>query len=388
MKQGIIPVFIRELHRMVSRPIYLMMTIIIPIIIIVFFATFLNQGLPTNMPIGVVDMDNSSTSRLIIRNIDAGQVCDVSFRLDSYEMAKVAMQRGQIYSFILIPQHFNHDLQSGKTPYVVFYTQYAHYLASSLIMREIKTTLTTIAYGVNMKVRQAKGEDPQTIMADIQPIKLEAHLIGNPMTNYSYYLTSILMPGIIFLMAMICTIYCIGTELKFGTSKRWLATAGGHIWKALLGKLAPYTILYFLMLAAAYIVMNKMMGFPANGNILLMFLGSLMSVIAYQSMGIFMIGMLPAMRDALSIGAFYGVIGFTLCGFTYPNLAMLPAVRPYSLLYPVTQYYNLYANIQINGLSFAQTWQPFLILFAFNLFAISVMIRLKIACIRLNFPRE
>ena len=64
---------------------------------------------------------------------------------------------------------------------------------------------------------------------------------------------------------------------------------------------------------------------------LLMFGAGILTIISYQAIGIFIIGVLPMLRDALSIGAFYGVLGFTFAGFTYPNFAMLPAVKPYTL---------------------------------------------------------
>jgi ABC-2 type transport system permease protein len=114
MKKGIIPVFKRELHRMTSRPIYLMMTLIIPSIVIIFFATFLNQGMPKQLPIAVVDFDNSSTSRLIVRTLSSGQVCNVKYKLTSYESAKTKMQIGEIYAFVIIPRDFEKDVYNKK----------------------------------------------------------------------------------------------------------------------------------------------------------------------------------------------------------------------------------------------------------------------------------
>lgn len=93
MEKGIIPVIKRELKKMVSRPIYIMMTVFIPIIIILFFSTFLNKGMPTNLPIAVVDLDQSSTSRLIIRNIGAGPSCEIKHKPLSFEEARDLMQR-------------------------------------------------------------------------------------------------------------------------------------------------------------------------------------------------------------------------------------------------------------------------------------------------------
>lgn len=388
MKKGIIPVFKREVQRMCSRPIYIMMTIVIPIVIIVFFATFLDKGVPSQLPIAVIDFDNTSSSRQIVRTISSGQVCNVRYKLSSYETAKNKMQSGDIYAFVVIPRNFQRDVINGIQPEVVFYTEYAHYLAGSLIMRELSTTLATLSAGVNLKLRLAQGQNENMAMSQIQPIRNDVHIIGNPTLDYSFYLSAIIMPGLIFLMTLICTIYAIGLELKFATSKRWLILADRSLLKALAGKLLPYTILFSFMEIFAHIVLEKMLGFPVNGNPVLLCLGSILTVLSYQAIGVFITGCLPVLRDALSIGAFYGVLGFTIAGFTYPNLAMLPAVQSYTLLYPLKYYYSLYCGIRINGLGFVDTWNIFLCLMAYIFLPLLIIIRLKKAAIKLNYSRD
>lgn len=388
IKKGLIPVLKRELQRMTLRPVYLMMTIIIPAIVIVFFATFLNQGMPSSLPIAVVDFDNSSTSRLIVRQLSAGQTCKVKYKLTSYESCKTKMQTGDIYAFVIIPRNFEKDLYNHKNPTVNFHTEYAHYLAGSLIMKEINTTLSTIAAGVDLKVRLAKGQDYKAAMAQVNPIKNDTHIIGNAQLNYSFYLSSVIMPGIIFLMALICAVYVIGIEFKVGSSRRWLITGNRNIVYAMAGKMIPYTVLFSMMVILSEIVMEKIMGFPSKGNPSLLYLGAVMTVIAYQAMGIFLIGLLPSLRTALSISAFYGVIGFTLAGFTYPHLAMLEAVKPYTYLYPLRQYYMIYSNVQINGLSLWQTIWPFLYLVMFNFAPFFVLWNIKRTAIKLDYERD
>ncbi|MBQ7984375.1 MAG: ABC transporter permease [Bacteroidales bacterium] len=387
-EKGVIPVLKRELHRMTERPVYLMMTIIIPSVVILFFATFLNQGMPSSLPIAVVDFDNSAMSRLIIRNLSAGQTCDVKYKLTSYESCKTKMRKGEIYAFVIIPRNFEKDVYNHKNPTVNFHTEYVHYLAGSLIMKEINTTLSTIAAGVDLKVRLAKGENYNSAMAQVNPVKNDTHIIGNAQLNYSFYLSSVIMPGIIFLMALICTVYVIGIEFKVGSSRRWIVTSNRNIAVAVAGKLIPYTVLFSLMVIVSEIVMEKLMGFPSKGNPALLYLGAVMTVVAYQAMGILIVGILPSLRTALSISAFYGVIGFTLAGFTYPHLAMLAAVKPYTYLYPIRQYYMIYSNVQINGLPFTQTLWPFLFLLMFNFAPFLVLWNIKRTAIKLDFERD
>ena len=214
------------------------------------------------------------------------------------------------------------------------------------------------------------------------------HIIGNAQLNYAFYLTSTIMPGIIFLMAMICTVYAIGIEFKVGSSRRWLVTGKRDIVTSMAGKLFPYTVIFSLMVVVSEMVMEKIMGFPSKGNPTLLYLGGVMTVVAYQAMGILVIGLLPSLRTALSIAAFYGVIGFTLAGFTYPHFAMLDAVKPYTYLYPLRQYYMLYCNVQINGLSLFETLWPFLYLLIFNFAPFIVLWNIRRTAIKLDYERN
>ena len=61
----------RESRRLVSRPLYLFCMVIAPLFCYVFFTTLMDSGLPVNMPVGVVDQDMTSTSRQLMRNLDA-----------------------------------------------------------------------------------------------------------------------------------------------------------------------------------------------------------------------------------------------------------------------------------------------------------------------------
>ena len=85
----------RECRRLVSRPLYLFCMVIAPLFCYIFFTTLMDSGLPTDMPVGAVDLDNSTSSRNILRNLDAfGQTAIVA-RYGSVNEARTAMQEGR-----------------------------------------------------------------------------------------------------------------------------------------------------------------------------------------------------------------------------------------------------------------------------------------------------
>ena len=64
-------VLLREWRRMTSRRLYFGVCIILPLFTLFFMATIFGNGQMENIPIGIVDQDNTATSRSIIRNISA-----------------------------------------------------------------------------------------------------------------------------------------------------------------------------------------------------------------------------------------------------------------------------------------------------------------------------
>lgn len=94
----------RECRRLVSRPLYLFCMVIAPLFCYIFFTTLMDSGLPTDMPVGVVDQDMSATSRQLIRNLDAFEQTAVVARYPNINEARTAMQRGEIYGFFYIPE--------------------------------------------------------------------------------------------------------------------------------------------------------------------------------------------------------------------------------------------------------------------------------------------
>ena len=81
----------------------------------VFFTTLMEKGLPTNLPAGVVDLDNTATTRNIIRNLDAFQQTQIVAHYPSVTEARQAVQRGEIYSFYYIPKGTTEEALGQQT---------------------------------------------------------------------------------------------------------------------------------------------------------------------------------------------------------------------------------------------------------------------------------
>lgn len=219
----------REVHRLVAQPIYFFCMLIAPAICVIFFVSLMHEGLPTDLPIAVVDMDNSATSRNLIRQLDAFEQTEVYMKTMSFTEARQEMQKGNVYGIFYIPSGFAVDATSGKQPRLSFYTNGTYLIAASLLFRDMKTMSVLAGAAVGLQTGQAKGYTEAQIMGQLQPIVIDTHPIGNPWLNYSVYLNNTVLPGIIQLMVFLVTVFSIGTEIKYSTSRKWLDMGGNSI---------------------------------------------------------------------------------------------------------------------------------------------------------------
>lgn len=94
----------REFRHLVSRPLYLSCMVIAPLFCYIFFTTLMDSGLPTDMPVGVVDQDMTTTSRQLTRNLDAFEQTAVIAHYPTVSDARIAMQKEKSTDSTTSPQ--------------------------------------------------------------------------------------------------------------------------------------------------------------------------------------------------------------------------------------------------------------------------------------------
>ena len=105
--------------------------VIFPIFVTFFFTSLMNEGQPQDMPVGVVDLDNSATTRKLTRMLDSFQSTKVVAHYTNFEEARLAMQHNEIYGFLYFPQNTASNLLASRQPKVSYYYSYASLTAGS-----------------------------------------------------------------------------------------------------------------------------------------------------------------------------------------------------------------------------------------------------------------
>ena len=369
----------REWKRMLGRPIYLFSSVFVMIFCYIFFLTFFSEGLPRSMPIGVVDMDHSYVSRTFVRNLDGIPQIDIVKQYVDYSEARDAMQRGEIYAFFEIGKDFETELMSSQQPEFSFYVNEAYIVAGSLTYKELIYMSNLGAAYVQKKMLELRGEEviDKEILAIVQPISNDSHMIANPYVNYGVYLLNMLLPGIMQMLILLMTVFSIGFELKMNTSPELIKTANNSMFAALLGKLLPYTLLFSILGVGGNLVLYKYMHFPMNGSFVWFSFATILFVMAYQAIGVLFIGLLPSLREALSLVAVYAILGVSFTGFTFPIEAMPRGVQVFQHLFPMRYYFKIYTAEALNGAPIRYSIIYFAVIAAFILLPFITYKRLR-----------
>ncbi len=368
---------LREIGIMRRNPMYLCCMLAFPILVTLFFTTMMNEGQPQEMPVGVVDNDDTSTSRALVRKLDSFQSSHVVAHYPNINEARNAIQENKIYAFLYIPKGTTDAMLSARQPKISFYYSLASLTSGALLYRDLKTVATLGSAAVGQATMRAKGFTDKQIATFLQPISIDLHMIGNPWASYNLYLSTMLIPGILMLFMFLITTYSLGTELKFNTSKEWLAIADNNIIVALTGKLLPQ---FLIFLSIFYVYMYYVFGyldFPHPGGVWIMLILGLLAVMASIGFGIFAYGLMPSLRMSMSVCSLWGMLSFTTSGATFPVFAMHPAIEAIAQLFPLRHYYMIYQICIFNGFPFVDAWFNFMALTIFAALPFFVLLKIK-----------
>ncbi len=376
-RKGLIAIMQREWRVLSSRALFLFCMVVAPLFCLFFFTSIMGDGLPKDLPAGLVDADNSSLSRSLGRNLNAMGQTEITERYSTVRDARKAVQRGEIYGFFYIPDGFSQEVQSQRQPKISFYSNYSYMIAGSLLFRDMKMMSELSAGSATRSQLYAKGMSDEQAMAWLQPIALDTHPIGNPWLNYSIYLSNILIPGVLGLLIFMVTVCSLGLELKQKRSLEWLEMASGDMLRAVVGKLLPHTIIFALVGLFIDIYLYAYLDYPLNGGFGAMYLLMLLFIFASQGLGLLMFTTLPTLRLGLSFASLWGMISFSICGASFPLMGMPTIIQWASNLFPLRHYYLTYVTSALDGFSLYYARENMLYLVAFAVVPLLLLPRLK-----------
>ena len=381
-------VFRRELVRMVSRRFYFGVCIVLPLFCIFFMSTIFGDGQMENISVGIVDEDNTSMSRDIMRAVESTPTFKVTRCYTDEMAARHAVQSKEIYGYLVIPTGFMVDVIAGRQTTLAYYYHYAFLSVGSEIHGTFETLLRR--YSISPIVMRATvlGIGKEQVSTFLLPVKVCNHPLFNPDLDYSIYLSNPFFFILFQIIILLTTVYVLGVEIKDGTGREWLSVAGGNILLAVTGKLLPYTFIFSLMSLLANYVMFGLIHIPFSCGFWPLNITAILFVVSTQALAVFIFSIFPVLSIIISIVSMVGSLGATLSGITFPTSSMYAPVHYVSYLFPVRYFTEIYHTFLYGNYGFLWAWGSIVALCCFLLPALLLLPRLKKAVLNEDFWRH
>ena len=369
----------------VLMPLLFVLMIVLPVVSFAFFALLFNQGAIRNIPIAVLDQDNTTLSRKAVQMIDDTPTAMVAYGIQGMDEGERLMREGRIMAIVQIPAFFEKNILSNSQTRLENYVSGTNITVNGLLSKDIQTAVTTFTAGIQLQVLMKQGLTQRQAMAQLMPVRFDKHVLFNPHINYGYYLSPSFMPMMLMIFVVMVTVFAIGTELKHATAREWLGTGNGSVAAALAGKVLPITAVMFLISLVMLVINFKIVGTPLNGSLAVILAGTLLFILSYQSISVLIVSLLANLRLSLSIGGGYSVLAFTFSGLTFPIMAMWEPMQWVSKIFPFTFYTDIFVDQMLRGTPWVYSLPDLCYMSLFIVLPLLCLPRLKRVCTEEKF---
>ncbi|QLE87066.1 ABC transporter permease [Shewanella sp. Scap07] len=338
----------RELHGIWHDPWQLALLSYIPLIGILCLWWMFSAGIPRMLPVAVVDHDQSQTSRMLVRQLQASSVISPRHYQDVLA-AKSAMQQGQAYAMVVLPHNLNRDLLRADQPTIDIRYNSQYLLVGKLLSSQIQLSLADGLKHKALLKQLAAGVPKPQAQVNINLLSSQTTALYNSNSNYVVFLLPPILVALGQLLAMLVFANSLNRELRWSTMAEWPRLG---VIKLLSCKLL---VNMSLLLLQGYLVLAFLYQY-----LQLPLAGSLWQLMAAQvamltAVGLLVLVIFLLLQDSARVISFCTALfapGFPFMGITFPTEDMPALAQYWRVLMPSSHYIDTHVGV----VSYGQPW--------------------------------
>jgi ABC-2 type transport system permease protein len=361
---GLRAVVSRELRYLGRQPWDLALLLWFPAATLALLLWLFSNGVPTGLPIAVVDEDHGSASRDLIRRMASMRGLAITAQPESLEAAQPLVRSGSVYGVVHIPSNWERDRLRGVGQPVVLYENAQFSLVAGIIGGDVRAAVSSLVVERAVAGEARFGGGLAQAAARLGGVQADLRTLFNPTLSYEAYLAGMLLPVALHLFCVIAAVSSLGREFRDRSVDDWLASAGGSLPRALIGKLAPVLLVYLMFALLIVAAFAGWRGWTPAGSLALWIVAIAVLVIVSVTVAVMLVGITINLRLALSLTGIYVATGLAFSGFSFPRAAMGPAAQWWGGLLPYTYYLPVQQGQWLGGASagaWAQGMAPLLL---------------------------
>lgn len=318
-----------------------------PILYGILIGALYQKGKVTDLPVIVVDMDQSSMSNKILEMINDNE----TIRIASIQHSEAQLSRQIIEQdaacVLMIPEGFEKKVLTRQNPELTTIVNTANVLTANYASGALQVILGTYKAGVQMEGLRKQGTPEALLLSQYEPFKTTFIKKNNRSTNYMYFL----WPGV--LITVLQQVILLGLALSFaseyenGTFRELTASSRSTL-QMILVKVIPY-LLMSLFIWILYGVMAHFLRMPFFEHIMALSLAAFLFVLAVSFMGILVSILLPSQLKATEVLMVVATPSFMLSGFTWPLSQMPVWLQWIAQVIPTTHFLPIFRTLIIEN---------------------------------------
>ncbi len=317
---------------------------------IIYSLAYANEVL-TDLPLAVVDQDQSPLSRKYTGMLDASGEVEVSCKPLDLKRAEDLLMNNKISGALLIPNGFERDVLSGKQTNVAVYADGSYLLKYKTVYTAVSVVNGYFGGGVSVKRYVAEGKSLSQAKIAASPLDVQTHTLYNPSGSYG----SFIMPGLILIIIQQTLLIGIGiTGGTFSESKASPFVLQGQncyheIIPLLFGRVGAYLLISAFNMTVSLILVHDWFNYPDKGSLLAMIMLLFPFLLAVIFFGIGLSTFFKHRESAIVFMMFLSPIALFLTGISWPVSAMPAWLVGLSKILPGTTAVPAYLRIRTMG---------------------------------------
>ncbi|ASJ95461.1 ABC transporter permease [Shewanella marisflavi] len=331
----------RELRRLWQSPWQLALVSYLPLLGTLVLWWLFSAGLPTALPVAVVDQDQSQLSRMLVRQLAANSVVKPIIYQDIGQ-AQAAMEKADVYAVMILPFQLNRKLVLGHQPTIDIRYNAQFLLVGKLLSSQIQMSL---ADGLKQKARLkmlASGVSPEQANINLNMIKTQSSALYNANNNYVAFLVPPILIALVQIVAMLVFANALSDELRHNTLPEWFALG---TYKVLWAKVLVYTPLLMLQMGVIYAWLYGYLGLPLSSGLGQLFAAQVMMLLVVWLIVLTIFAVLQDGARVISLCTALFAPSFAFMGVTFPTHEMPMLAQWWRKIMPSSHYVDTHIGV-------------------------------------------
>lgn len=318
-----------------------------PIMYGVLLGYVYNKGKVTDLPIVVVDKDQSKMSKKALQMMEDNEVLTVSALLPNEDnLTRTALEKEAV-CIVIIPEGFEKGVLTKKYPEITTIVNTANVLTANYASTALQVCLGTLKVGVQLETLRKQGVPENLLMSQYEPFKTTFIKKNNRSTNYMYFLWPGILATVLQQVLMLGLALSFASEFENGTFK-FLVNKTSSTFKLIMVKVIPYLIMSF-GIWLIYWLFTWWFKIPFYENLGTLTLAAGLFVLSVCFIGILVSLLIPSQLKATEVLMVIATPSFILSGFTWPLSQMPEWIQYIASIIPLTHFLPIFRVLIIEN---------------------------------------